>query len=110
MTQFKVILERLKNPSVILSIVSQIAGIAVMINPNVKADVITGVAMSICSILVLLGILSNPNTKNKGFGDDILMCSKCGKPSVHIEVAGQMVCQECGAVYMEPTDQTTTNQ
>ncbi|MEG2518810.1 MAG: hypothetical protein RSB65_04065, partial [Oscillospiraceae bacterium] len=100
MTQFKVILERLKKPSVLISIASQIATILLLFKVNVDMTIVTGVITALGSILVLLGILSNPNTQNKGFGDDILPCAGCGKDTVHLMVNGEMVCRECGTVFI----------
>lgn len=96
MKQLELVLNRLKNPSVILSIVSEIVTILVLLNVSVNANLITGIVTSVCSILVLLGILSNPTTKNKGYGDDIIECENCNKCTQHTLINGKMICSECG--------------
>lgn len=96
MEQIKIILQRLKNPSVIMSIVSQIITILVLLNVNVDKQAVTGVVTAICTILVLLGILSNPDTNTKGYGDDMIQCDHCNKLTKHVLVNGKMVCSECG--------------
>lgn len=100
---FHDILERLKHPSVVLSIVSQVVAILLLLNVNVDQTIVTGVVTAICSILVFMGIMSNPTTKNKWYGDDTLYCENCQKDSPHIPVGNSMVCTTCGAVYTEPT-------
>ncbi len=96
MLYLKSILKRLKNPSVLISIGSQIVTILLLFNIQVDVDLITGVIAAACSIFVLLGILSDPNTQNKGYPDDVFQCSHCNKPTEHVVVNGQMVCRECG--------------
>lgn len=96
MQQIKSILRRLKNPSVILSVVSQIITILMLFNVDVKADVITGIVTAACSIFVLLGILSNPTTENNGYGDDVIQCENCGKNCTCVNVKGEKICCNCG--------------
>ena len=103
MNQFKVILERLKKPSVILSIASQIIAIFALLNVNIDATMVTGVITTGCSVLVMLGIMSNPSTKNKGFGDDILECAGCHKKTSHVLVGKKMVCSVCGTAHQLPS-------
>jgi uncharacterized membrane protein len=97
--QIKVFIQRLRNPSVVLSIVSQVITLLLLLNVNINADMITRVAAVVCSILITLGILSNPTTQVKHYGDDILHCSKCNKDTVHVRVNGKMTCTECGNSY-----------
>ena len=106
MPQGKAILERLRNPSVIFSIAAQLVTILTLLKVPGDANLIAGIVTASCSILVMLGILSNPTTKNKGYGDDILHCEGCGANSEHVEVAGQMYCKECGTLY---TDTSTVS-
>lgn len=102
MNQLKLILSRLKNPSVILSILSEVITILMLLNVNVNIDLVTGIVTAVCSILVLLGILSNPTAQNRGYGDDVMRCENCGKDSLHVQVNGKMVCIDCGE---EKTDE-----
>lgn len=94
--QFKVILERLRKPSVILSIVSQIIAILALLKINVDNALVMAIATGVCSILTTAGIMSNPSTEKKGFGDDIYYCEHCDKNSVHTKVDGKLVCSDCG--------------
>lgn len=101
MEQLKVMLKRLKNPSVIISIVSQIATILTLLNVSINIDAMTQVIVAVCSVLVLLGIMSDPKTENKGYGDDLEMCNNCNKLSPHVKVGENMVCSECGNIRSE---------
>lgn len=101
MEQIKNILKRLKNPSVVISIVSQVAAILALLNVSVNVDVVTQVVVGISSILVLLGIVSDPTTENKGYGDDMKHCSQCGKMTSHLKVAGKLSCSQCGKEFEE---------
>lgn len=100
MQQIKLLLARLKSPSVIISIVSQVAAILVLLGHTVDANLVTTMAAAVCSLLVTLGILSDPNTQNKGFGDDLRYCDHCGAVTPHITITGTLTCRNCG-------DQTT---
>ena len=70
MIDLKTILKRLKNPSVLISIASEIVVIFMLFNVGIDVNVVSGTLTAISSILVLLGILSNPDTVNKGYGED----------------------------------------
>lgn len=93
--QLLVMLNRLKNPTVVLSIASQVIVILTLFHVNVDRNIITGVVTAGCSILVLLGIMSNP--EQKGYTDNITYCEECGECQVHIEVSDKLVCTKCGA-------------
>lgn len=99
MDEWKKILSRLKNPSVVLSIFAQIITILSLLNVNVDLTIAKGILTAVCSILVLLGIMSNPTTENKGYGDDMLLCSHCNKKSPHVLICGEMICTECGCIF-----------
>lgn len=92
--QLLVMLNRLKNPSVVLSIASQFIIILTLFHVNVDRNIITGIVTAICSILVSLGIMSNP--EQKGYSDNITYCEKCGENEVHINIADKLVCIKCG--------------
>ena len=72
MIDLKTILKRLKNPSVLISIASEIVVIFMLFNVGIGVNVVSGTLTAISSILVLLGILSNPDTENKGYGEDTI--------------------------------------
>jgi len=97
----ELILKRLRKPSVILSIVSQVSTLILLFGFNINENLIMSAAAIICSILVSLGILSNPDSKNKTYGDDMLVCAHSGKLEQHVMVDGKMVCKSCGAVHGE---------
>lgn len=98
MHQFRTILRRLRKPSVLISVFSQVLTITMLFQINHNLNIITGVMTGVCSILVLLGILSDPNTMNKGYGDDFALCTGCNKMCEHVQVNGNMICRECGCV------------
>lgn len=87
---------RIRKPSTIISLVSQVVALLLLVGYDLDKNIIVSVATVLCSILVTLGILSNPDTENKGYGDDIRPCSKEGKNTCHVKVNGQMVCAVCG--------------
>lgn len=98
MNQLKNILARLKNPSVVISIVSQIVSILLLLNVHVDQSAVSAVVAAVCSVLVLLGIMSNPDTQNKGYGDDMYECSGCHEVTAHVRVGENFVCPKCGCV------------
>lgn len=93
----KSILNRLKNPSVLISLSSYVITILLLTLTDISASSVAAITTAVLSIFTLLGVISNPDTKTKGYGDDVLICSKCGK-AVHVEVNGEMVCKGCGTV------------
>lgn len=101
MTQVNIILERLKKPSVILSLTSQVVGLLILLDVNIDSEVVTGVATSVTAILVTLGILSNPDTQTAGYGDDIAVCENCGDETQHVLVGDDLVCKNCGTISTE---------
>ena len=96
MAQLKEILKRLKNPSTVLSLVSEIIVILILFKVNVNVDIVTGVVTACCSILVLLGIMSNPTTSNKGYADDIFYCKNCKENTCHTVIDNNLYCCKCG--------------
>lgn len=96
--QLMVTLKRLKNPTVFLSVLSQIISIMALLNISINVDLVTGTAVSVCSILVTLGIMSNPTTKNKGYGDDMEFCENCNEKTEHFAVGDQLICRHCGTI------------
>ncbi|MEG2383474.1 MAG: hypothetical protein RR885_00055 [Oscillospiraceae bacterium] len=86
----------MKRPSVLLSIAAQVVAILTLLRVQVDMTIVTGIIAAISSILVLLGIMSDPDTKKLGYGDDIMFCENCQKDSVHKLINGVLVCKECG--------------
>ncbi len=70
---------------------------------SLDTNLIMGIVAGLSSVMVTMGVLSNPDSVNKGYGDDILKCSREGVMEKHVMVAGKMVCQACGAVYQGDT-------
>ena len=99
MLHFKLLFSRLTKPSVILSVTSQIMSVLILFGFNINESMVLTAVTAVCSILVTLGILSNPDTKNKTYGDDLLVCSSSGEVEPHIEINGQMICKNCGAIH-----------
>lgn len=96
MTQINIIIERLKKPTVIISLISQIVGILILLDVNIDSEAITGIATSVTAILVTLGILSNPDTVTSGYGDDIAYCEGCEEEKSHVAIGGELYCSDCG--------------
>lgn len=103
MVQFRLILKRLKKPSVIASLTSQIVALLILFEINIDTTFITNVMTAITSIMVILGIFSNPDSQRKGYKDDISLCSKCHQLTQHVKVTDKMVCVNCGGVSNKTT-------
>ncbi|MEG2420617.1 MAG: phage holin [Oscillospiraceae bacterium] len=97
MLQVKAMLTRLKNPAVILSIVSQVVTLLVLFKVQVDMTLVGGAVTAVCSILVLLGIMSDPTTKRKGYGDDMAQCPSCGVVGPHLVTGDTLTCKNCGS-------------
>lgn len=100
MAQMKILFRRLANPTVLASIISEII---ILLTAHVGSDELHIFATSISTILITLGIMSNPDTQNKTFLDDIRFCKGCSKDSEHTFVNGKMLCKDCGYVFEEET-------
>lgn len=98
MEQIKLFAKRLKNPTVVLSILSQVFMIFSLLNVSVDENMITGVITASLSILVTLGIMSNPDTATKTYGDDFMYCETCNKRTHHVVVGDKILCEECNQV------------
>lgn len=97
--EFWKVIKRLRKPSVLLSLLSHVLTLFITMGLQVNEHYIMSIATIACSILVTLGILSNPDTTTKGYGDDYLICSASGRLEPHVPVNGKMVCTNCGAVH-----------
>ena len=103
--QLKLILRRLKNPSVVISIGSQIVSILLLFNIDLDRNLVVTAITGICTVLTLLGIMSNPDTEKNGYGDDIEFCENCQQETRHVRVGDSMVCTHCGKALEQPTAQ-----
>lgn len=99
---------RLSHPTVIISLVSHVVQILVLAGVDVNQKAVLSIITAACSIFVTLGVLSNPDTENQGYGDDMLICSESGQLEKHVKVAGQLICQPHGKVY-KPSEDTSEN-
>jgi uncharacterized membrane protein len=97
--QWQIILSRIRKPSVIMSVTSQLISLLMILGVHLNQNTIMTVVAIGCTILASLGILSNPDTQKGGYGDDILTSAGTGKKEPHVLINGQMVCKSSGAVY-----------
>lgn len=92
------ILKRLRNPVVITSIISQVMIILTIAKLNVDGSAITKVVVAICSILVSLGIMNNPEAQ-KPTKTIKLKCSNCGETTEYLFLNGELMCDDDGNPY-----------
>lgn len=97
MDQLKIFLHRLKKPSVIISIASEAVMMLTFFHFDIDADATIKTITTLVSLLVTMGILSNPDSSKAGYGDDITVCSGCGEETKHVLVNGEMLCENCGS-------------
>lgn len=57
------ILNKLKNPQIAIFLVLQIGMLLMQFGVNVDSEWLNNTMVIICSILVVLGVMNNPNTK-----------------------------------------------
>lgn len=103
MVQLRLILKRLRKPSVIASLTSQIITLLILFNVTIDTTLITSIITSITSILVILGVFSNPDTQKKGYRDDVSPCCKCNTNTQHVKIGDDMICVICGCSSNTPT-------
>ena len=103
--QLKIFLQRLRKPSVVISIVSQIAILLISFGFDVNHNAVLQFAEIICSLFVFIGIMHNPDAKSKGYGDDILECSNEHEKEPHVLINGRLVCKICSTYYDEENKQ-----
>ena len=65
MERLKQILLRLKSPATVMGIVGYVVTILLTSGFVVDKNAITTIAQSVCGILILLGIMNNPDDKEK---------------------------------------------
>lgn len=62
MNKLKDVFNKLKNPGTIVALVGLVGIILHQFSIDVNMEKVTSITLAICSILVILGVLNNPNT------------------------------------------------
>ena len=60
-------LDRLNNKGTIISLAALIVSLLVQFGFNIDSDKVMGIVQTICSILILLGVLNNPVNNTEGY-------------------------------------------
>lgn len=63
----KSILKRLNNKGTIISLAALIVSLLVQFGLNIDSDKVIGIVQTICSILILLGLLNDPTENTKAY-------------------------------------------
>ena len=63
----KSIIKRLNNKGTIISLAALIVSLLVQFGLNVDSDKIIGIVQTVCSILILLGLLNDPTENTTGY-------------------------------------------
>lgn len=67
MTTLKSILKRLNNKGTIVSLAALIVSLLVQFGLEINSDKIIGIVQTICSILIILGLLNDPTETTKAY-------------------------------------------
>ena len=67
MTTLKSILKRLNNKGTIVSLAALMVSLLVQFGLEINSDKIIGIVQTICSILIILGLLNDPTDSTKGY-------------------------------------------
>ena len=63
----KSLLKRLNNKGTILSLAALIVSLLVQFGLNIDSDKVIGIVQTICSILIILGVLNDPTENSTGY-------------------------------------------
>lgn len=63
----KSLLDRLNNKGTIVSLVALVVSLLIQFGFNIDSDKVMGIVQTICSILILLGVLNNPVDNTKAY-------------------------------------------
>lgn len=63
----KSLLKRLNNKGTIISLAALIISLLVQFGLNIDSDKVLGIVQTICSILILLGVLNDPTENTTGY-------------------------------------------
>ena len=64
---FKSLVIRLNNKGTIISLTALIVSLLVQFGLEINSDKIIGIVQTICSILIILGLLNDPTDSTKGY-------------------------------------------
>ena len=64
---FKSLATRLNNKGTIISLTALIVSLLVQFGLEINSDKIIGIVQTICSILIILGLLNDPTDSTKGY-------------------------------------------
>ena len=67
MTTLKSILKRLNNKGTIVSLAALIVSLLAQFGLEINSDKIIGIVQTICSILIILGLLNDPTETTKAY-------------------------------------------
>ena len=99
--KFCALAKKMAKPKILTSVVAELTSMSMLFNVHVDIGIVEMAVAALCGILVLLGIITDPNAEKKGYADDIRRCSHCQKNTSHVRVNGNMLCRTCGGVYDE---------
>ena len=63
----KSLLKRLNNKGTIISLAALIVSLLVQFGLNIDSDKVIGIVQTICSILIILGVLNDPTESTTGY-------------------------------------------
>ena len=63
----KSILKRLNNKGTIISLAALIVSLLAQFGLNIDSDKVIGIVQTICSILIILGVLNDPTENSTGY-------------------------------------------
>ena len=63
----KSILKRLNNKGTIISLTALIVSLLVQFGLNIDSDRVIGIVQTVCSILIILGVLNDPTESSTGY-------------------------------------------
>ena len=63
----KSLLDRLNNKGTIISLAALIVSLLVQFGLNIDSDKVIGIVQTICSILIILGVLNDPTESTTGY-------------------------------------------
>lgn len=97
----KEILKKLKNPTVLFSVLSQLVALLILLGVKLNEDTAVAVIGIIMSILGTLGIIQKADVDKLKADTVLLPCSNTGLEEPHVLINGKMICTKCGAEYIE---------